>query len=151
MVIEISPTISEVSLAQAVSSSPAALPTGTRPEAIPPTTVPRKNGTRSEDSANTAPSTRRSAIVAASPRRANAAPRRMIPTAARNSGMAIVDMIEPNASGKAVHMITRMKISHTWLASHTGDIEFLMRARSASSRAVRSQIPVPKSAPPNTR
>ena len=59
-------------------------------------------------------------------------------------------MIEPKASGKAVHITTRMKISQTWLASHTGDIELLMRARSASSRAVRSQTPVPKSAPPST-
>ena len=49
------PTISEVSLAQLVSSSPAALPTGTRPEATPPTAAPRKKGTRIEDRANTAP------------------------------------------------------------------------------------------------
>ena len=41
----------------------------------------------------------------------------MIPTAARNIGIAIVDMIEPKASGKAVHITTRMKMSQTWLAS----------------------------------
>ena len=39
-----------------------------------------------EESANVAPSTRASPIVAASPRTANAAPRKMIPTAAPNSG-----------------------------------------------------------------
>ena len=140
----------EVSLAQLVSSSPAALPTGTRPDAMPPTTVPRKNGTSSDDSAKMPPSERCSNMLAASPRRAKAVPRRMIPTAARKSGTASVEAIEPKASGKAVHITTRMKISQTWLASHTGDIEFLIRARSSGSRAVRSQIPVPKSAPPRT-
>ena len=139
-----------VELVQLVSSSPAALPTGTRPDAIPPTTVPRKNGTSSDDSANTAPRLRRSAMLAASPRRANAAPRRMIPTAARKSGIASVEAIEPNASGNAVQSTTSTKMSHTWLASHTGLIERLMRLRSPSSRAVRSQMPTPKSAPPST-
>ena len=76
----------DVWLAQLVSASPVALPTGTRPEAIPPTTVPRKNGTSSDESANTEPSERCSKMLAAWPRRAKAEPRRMIPTAARNSG-----------------------------------------------------------------
>ena len=66
--------------------SPGSPPAGTAPDATAPIVQPRKKGTRSEDNANVAPSTRASAIVAASPRSANAAPRKMIPTAARKIG-----------------------------------------------------------------
>ena len=44
------PITSESGLTQLVTGSPAALPTGTRPPAIAPTTVPMKNGVRSEAS-----------------------------------------------------------------------------------------------------
>ena len=75
----------------------------------------------------------------------------MIPTAATNSGIVSVEVIEPNAGGNAVQRTTRMKMSQTWLASQTGAIERLMRSRTAMSLpAVRSQMPVPKSAPPST-
>ena len=111
-------------------------------------------GTRTDDRANVAPSARASPMVAASPRRANALPRKMIPTAIANRGMASVDMTAANATGKAVQKITSTKISHTWLASHTGPIERLTSARSPSPRrappAVRSHRPVPRSAPPST-
>ena len=46
-----------------------------------------RTGSAPRTSANSAPSTRASRIVAAWPRRANAAPRKMIPIAARNSGI----------------------------------------------------------------
>jgi hypothetical protein len=45
-----------------------------------------------------------------------------MPTAAMNSGMASVDMIDPKAVGYALQKITSTKISHTWFASHTGAI-----------------------------
>ena len=119
-----------------------------------PAAVPRKNGTNTDDSAKVAPSARASAIVAAWPLSAKAPPRRTMPRAARNSGNASVEVIEPNASGNAVHSITSTNISQTWLASQTGDIARLIIARTGAPRsappAVRSQKPAPKSAPPRT-
>jgi hypothetical protein len=44
------PTRSDVGLSRLVNRSPAALPTGTRREAIAPTTVPRANGVRIDES-----------------------------------------------------------------------------------------------------
>ena len=76
-----------------------------------------------EARAKVAPSTRASPMVAAWPRNANAAPRKMIPTAARKSGTYRVDATDANATGKAVQKITSTKISQTWLASQTGLIE----------------------------
>lgn len=49
----------EVGFHQLVTMSPAAMPSGMRPEAIPPATVPRKNGVRTEDAANAVPNSRR--------------------------------------------------------------------------------------------
>ena len=53
----------------------------------------------------------------------------------------------------AVHSTTSTKISQTWLASHTGAIECSICARWRAPRFVppasRSQMPAPKSAPPN--
>ena len=54
------PIRSESGLSQLVTASPAALPTGTRPEAIAPTTVPMKNGVSSDERPN-----RRSATLRA--------------------------------------------------------------------------------------
>ena len=92
--------------------------------------------------------------MAAWPRRANAAPREMIPSAARKSGIISVEKSEPNATGNAVQAITRMKISQTWFASQTGLIERWTMPRMPPPRssppAVRSQKPAPKSAPPST-
>ena len=130
-----------------------ARPAPRRPRPRPPH-APRKKGTSTDDSAKVAPSARASAIVAASPFSANAPPRRTMPSAARKSGIASVEPIEPNASGKAVQSITSTKISQTWFASHTGDIARLIIARTGAPRsappAVRSQNPAPKSAPPRT-
>jgi hypothetical protein len=140
-------------LSHEVIGSPAALPTGTSPPAIAPTQAPKQNGTSTDDSANSPPSTRASRIVAASPRSAKAVPRKMIPATAMKSGTYRVDMSEPKASGKAVHSTTSTKISQTWLASHTGAIERWTIPRTGPPRsappAVRSQKPAPKSAPAN--
>ena len=93
-------------------------------------------------------------IVAAWPRSANAVPRKMIPIAARNSGIESVEKTEPNATGNAVQTITSTKISQTWLASQTGLIDRCTIPRRRAPRrappAVRSQKPAPKSALPNT-
>src|SRR4051794_16771845 len=99
------PTSADVGFSHDDHGSPAALPTRTRPEATPPSAAPKQNGISTEEDANNAPSTRASRIVPACPRRANAAPRKMIPTAARKRGIDSVENIEPNATGNAVHTI----------------------------------------------
>ena len=77
-----------------------------------------------------------------------------MPSAGEEQRHASVDVIEPNASGNAVHSITSTKISQTWLASHTGAIARLIMPATGAPRsappAVRSQKPAPKSAPPST-
>ena len=112
-----------VGLSQLPHRAPVALPTGTRSDAIAPTIVPSANGVRIEDSANARSIRIASRSDRAADRSAYAVPRRMIPTAAMNSGTASVDAIDPNATGYAVQKITSTKISQTWLASHTGPIE----------------------------
>ena len=106
-----------------------ASPAGTRPDATPPTTAPSMYGVITDDDANVDPEQpaqrqRRDAL-----RNANAAPRRMMPTAASVSGTYSVDMIGANAVGKPVHSVTSTKISQTWLASHTGPIDSSINAR----------------------
>jgi hypothetical protein len=63
------------------------MPAGTLPDAMPPTTAPRKYGVISEDSAKDAPRKRRMPRVVMLLRKANAAPRAIIPNAARVNGM----------------------------------------------------------------
>ena len=137
-----------------MTGSPFALPTGTRPEAIAPTTVPMKNGVSSDESPNRRSASSRPASLRAVVWKANPAPRSTIPSAARLSGMNSVDKIDPKASGNAVHSTTRTKISQTWLASQTGPIAQSIRSRGRLPRspppATRAQKPAPKSAPPNT-
>ena len=146
------PVTSESVLSQLVTASPAALPTGTRPPAIAPTTVPRKNGVSTDDAPKTTvararPRARRAVCWNAKP-----APRSTIPNAARLSGMNSVEKIDSNADGKPVHRTTRTKISHTWFASHTGPIAQSINSRGRRPRspppASRLQSPAPKSAPP---
>jgi hypothetical protein len=59
-----------------------------------------------------------------------------------------------NTPENAVHSTTSTKISQTWLASQIGAIERSMRSRWRAPRRVppasRSQMPAPKSAPPNS-
>ena len=45
------------------------------------------------------------------------------------SGTKSVSVIEAYASGKHVQSTTKQKISHTWLASHTGPIEWSITRR----------------------
>ena len=104
--------------------------------------------------AKIAPNTRRSDVRNRVLRKAKLAPRSTIPSATSVSGTNSVSVIDANASGNPVHSTTRAKINQTWLASHTGPIEWSMSARGRSPRsappATRSQKPAPKSAPPNT-
>ena len=105
-----------------MSGSPSALPIGTRPDAIAPTTVPMKKGVSTDETANSHIATRRPPTRAATSWKAKPAPRSTIPSATRLSGMNSVDVIDENAVGKAVHITTSTKISHTWFASQTGPI-----------------------------
>ncbi len=90
-------------LSHEVHGSPAALPSGTRPEATPPATAPRKNGVISDAPAKAAPKNLAPASVAAHLRKAKPLPLKMIPKAAAVSGIHIVEAIDANGSGKAVH------------------------------------------------
>src|SRR5262249_55185689 len=112
----------DVQFSQLVTRSPAAFPTGTRPVAIPPITVPSANGVSIDDRPNAAPIRARSRRVALWLLRAYAVPRTMIPMLAANSGTTRVDATEPNAVGYPVHATTSTKISQTWFASQTGAI-----------------------------
>jgi hypothetical protein len=86
-------------LNQLVRRSPAAFPSGTRPDAIPPTTVPSANGVSTEENVKRPPISRSSVRVALWLLSAYAVPRPMIPTAATNSGTTSVEAIDPNAVG----------------------------------------------------
>ena len=110
----------EVGFHQLRSRSPAASPAGTRPDAMAPATVPRKNGVSTDEDANAAPNTRRCHGTVLVLRNAKAAPRAMMPSAARVSGTYRVDITAAKTGGNPVHSSTRMKMSQTWLASHTG-------------------------------
>ena len=135
----------------APTSGSATTSTGRRPRCRPARgrtrcrRAPRRSRTGSAPttSANSAPSTRASLIVAAWPRSANAVPRKMIPIAARKSGIESVEKIEPKATGNAVHTITSTKISQTWLASQTGLIErwIIPRTPAAALGAAGGQVP----------
>jgi hypothetical protein len=81
----VTPAKSETGPVQ-LDHSPPGSPTGTSPAATAPSAAPKKNGVITDESANTPPSPLASAIVAASPRKAKAPPRRMIPTPARKIG-----------------------------------------------------------------
>ena len=140
-------------MSQLVTASPAALPTGTRPEAIAPTTVPKKNGVTTDETAKARSARRCPETVRATLWKANPEPRSTIPSAARLIGMKRVDMIDPKASEKAVHRTTSTKISQTWFASQTGPIDQSMSSRARSPRSPReasAQKPAPKSAPPKS-
>src|SRR5262249_18149697 len=93
------PIRTDVGFHQLVMGSPCALPTGTRLEAIAPTTVPSANGVKIDESAKTLSMARRPRAPSSWPRKGYEAPRRMIPTAATKSGTDSVDSMEPNARG----------------------------------------------------
>ena len=56
-----------------------------------------------------------------------------------------MSVIEANASGNPVHSTTRAKISHTWLASHTGPTEWSMTrpGPGAPLRSPGDEVPEP--------
>ena len=56
-----------------------------------------------------------------------------------------MSVIDSKASGNAVHSTTREKINHTWLASHTGPMEWsIERAWSfAPVRSAGDEVPEP--------
>ena len=112
-----------------MTGSPFAFPIGTRPEATAPATVPMKKGVITDERANAQVARRRPRSLAATPWKANPAPRSTIPRAARLSGMNRVDMIDAKASGNPVHSTTSTKISQTWFDSQTGPIAQAIRAR----------------------
>src|ERR687894_645055 len=70
-----SPVTSDVGLSQLPTRSPAAMPGGTRPLAMAPATVPRKNGVSREEKANVAPNNRCRDTSVLTLRNANVAPR----------------------------------------------------------------------------
>ena len=119
-----------------------------------PAIAPKQYGTMTDEMANAAPKLRRSRVRKTALRKAKLEPRSTMPNAAIDSGTNRVSVIEAYASEKPVHSTTKQKISQTWLASHTGPIEWSITSRGRSPRsappATRSQNPAPKSAPPKT-
>jgi hypothetical protein len=107
------PTSNDTPLSQLVTGSPSAWPTGTRPEAIAPTTVPMKNGVSRDERPNRRCATSLPLSVRAVLWNANPEPRSTIPSAARLSGMNKVGKMDPKASGNPVQSTTRTKISQT--------------------------------------
>ena len=99
MTTAIAPIIAEVGLSQLVTRSPAAFPTGTRPDAMPPTAAPSMNGVRIDAAANTRSAAMPIRVVPAAERRTYVDPRRMMPIAATKNGTVRVDMIDANAVG----------------------------------------------------
>src|SRR3954451_20573334 len=94
-----SPMKTDVGLSQLQNGAPVALPTGTRSVAMPPIAAPSANGVRIEEIEKVIWMILDSRGLAAPLWTAYAAPRKMIPSAAMNSGIASVDAIEPNAFG----------------------------------------------------
>ena len=80
------PMTIEVTLSQLDQGGPEPA-AGTRPQAMPPTTVPRHNGVMTEEIANSAPNVRRPARLVTMWRKAKPLPRRTMPSAAMESGM----------------------------------------------------------------
>ena len=97
----------DVGLSQLVTRFPAASPSGTRPDAIPPATVPMANGVSNEDMAKAAPNRRRRGVVYDTLRKANPAPRATMPNTDSSRGTVRVVMIAVNARGNAVQRTTR--------------------------------------------
>src|SRR5215470_9999026 len=104
------PSMADVGLSQLVIRLPAALPTGTRPEAIAPMPAPSVNADRIEEIANVTSTARRSIGAWAAPCSAYASPRKTRPSAARAIGIASVEATEPNTTGYAVQVTVSTKI-----------------------------------------
>jgi hypothetical protein len=123
------------------STSRSGPPVGTRPDAIAPATVPRKNGVITEDAAKIKPKNLVFSKEAVYLRNAKLAPRKTIPAKASMSGMNSVVIAAAKAVGKAVRHVNSTKISHTLLAAHAGALPW-----STSFR-----VSVPRTPPPTVR
>src|SRR6201997_3520411 len=99
------PPTSDVGLIHEPIGSPYP-PAGTRPDAIAPATVPRKNGVITDEAAKIALKNCAWEKVAAYLRNAKLAPRNTIPAKASMSGMNSVVIAAANAAGKPVHHTT---------------------------------------------
>ena len=86
-------------MSQLENRCPAALPTGTRREAMPPTAAPSANGVTIEETADARSIARSSRGDSAPVRSAYAAPRTMMPIPASSRGTDSVEAIEPKAVG----------------------------------------------------
>src|SRR4051794_13272752 len=95
----ITPIVTEVGLSQLDHRCPAALPTGTRREAIPPAAAPSANGASTDDSADAMSMAFNSFALVVPERSAYAAPRTMIPIAAADRATARVEASDPKALG----------------------------------------------------
>src|SRR6476660_5106900 len=80
---------------------------GTRPEAIAPATVPRKNGVITDEPAKITPKNLACAYVSAYSRNAKPAPRSTIPASASIIGINSVVVAAAKAMGNPVHHMTR--------------------------------------------
>jgi hypothetical protein len=85
------------------SPSPSA---GTRPDAIAPAMVPKKNGAITDEQAKTTPKSRACARVPEYLRKAKLAPRSTMPSSASRNGTKRVFIAAAKVSGKAVHHVT---------------------------------------------
>ncbi|TWG97088.1 hypothetical protein L615_003900000100 [Nocardioides sp. J9] len=101
----IRPPNSEVGFTHDSQRSPAPS-SGTRPDAMPPATVPRKNGVRMLEVAKTTPKSRAWPRVSEYFRKAKLAPRSTMPSSASSSGSTSVDIAAAKDSGKPVHQVT---------------------------------------------
>src|SRR5258708_14615139 len=146
------PPTSEVGLTHELIRSPYPR-AGTRPEAIAPATVPKKNGAISDDAAKIAPNNLAWLKVSAYLRNAKLAPRNTIPASASINGMNRVVVAAAKAAGKPGHQITLMEMSQTWMASHTRPMPWAASIRRSPARppppARQSYKPEPKPAPTN--
>src|SRR5689334_15126071 len=104
---------SETGLTQLDHGSPAALPGGTLPAAIAPTTQPMKNGVKSDERPNRRSAALRPPVRFAVLWKAKPDPRSTIPNAARLSGMNSVEKTASKALEKPVQSTTNTKISQT--------------------------------------
>src|SRR5689334_25170831 len=85
----------EVGFSQLDHRSPCALPTGTRPEAIPPAAAPSANGVSTEEAADAESIITTCRRDDAPERSAYANPRTMIPSPATNRATESVEAIDP--------------------------------------------------------
>src|SRR4051812_5720512 len=93
------PTTAEVGLSQLDSRLPSALPYGTRPDAMPPSEAPRKNGATIDEAAKRTSTARTCRRPVAPLDKAYAAPRTTIASTATMRATESVEAIEARGGG----------------------------------------------------